>query len=104
MPYIGIQSAEERKKLEKLRRKRDREAMLAKGKQQRKKQVSDLDSVPEVSSVDETDMTHSYEDLESKSRTITEEVGHDIRTSEAYKRPGNISKNGEFLEISGIVD
>jgi hypothetical protein len=33
MPYIGIQSAEERKKLEKLRRKRDREAILAKGKQ-----------------------------------------------------------------------
>lgn len=60
--------------------------------------------MPEVSSVDETDLSHSYEDLESRSRTETEEVGHDIRTSEAYRRPGNVSKNGEFLEVSGIVD
>ncbi len=104
MPVIGIESLEEKKKLEKMKRKRDREAMRAKGRQQRKKEVNNLDSVPEVSSVDETDMSHSYEDLESKSRTITEEVGHDIRTSEAYRRPGNISKNGEFLEVSGIVD
>jgi hypothetical protein len=78
--------------------------MRARGRENRKKEINNLDSVPEVSSVDETDMTHSYEDLESKSRTITEEVGHDIRTSEAYRRPGNISKNGEFLEVSGIVD
>ncbi len=104
MPVIGIESLEEKKKLEKMKRKRDREAMRAKGRQQRKKEVNNLDSVPEVSSVDETDMSHSYEDLESKSRTITEEVGHDIRTSEAYRRPGNVSKNGEFLEVSGIVD
>ena len=78
--------------------------MRARGRENRKKEINNLDSVPEVSSVDETDMSHSYEDLESKSRTITEEVGHDIRTSEAYRRPGNISKNGEFLEVSGIVD
>lgn len=66
--------------------------------------MNELESVPEVSSVDETDMTQSYEDLESKSRAITEEEGHDIRTSEAYLRPGNISKNGDFLEVSGISD
>ena len=45
-----------------------------------------------------------YEDLESNSRAITEEEGHDIRTSEAYLRPGSISKNGDFLEVSGISD
>ena len=66
--------------------------------------MNELESVPEVSSVDETDMTQSYEDLESKSRAITEEEGHDIRTSEAYLRPGSISKNGDFLEVSGISD
>ena len=85
MPVLGTESLEEKRKLEKLRRKRDREAMRAKGSQKRKV-ASSLDSVPEVSSVDETDLSHSYEDLESKSRTVTEEIGHDIRTSEAYKR------------------
>jgi len=85
LPVLGTESLEEKRKLEKLRRKRDREAMRAKGSQKRKV-ASSLDSVPEVSSVDETDLSHSYEDLESKSRTVTEEIGHDIRTSEAYKR------------------
>lgn len=32
MPFIGMESLEEKKKLEKLRRKRDREAMSARGK------------------------------------------------------------------------
>jgi hypothetical protein len=75
------------KKIDRFRRKRDREALSSVGREPRKKssKTGDLNSISDdASSIDES---NQYQDLESRSRETTiEEVGHDIRTSEAYRR------------------